>query len=300
MGNKMEYTLFIGCNIPARVPQYEQSAKAVLDRLGVRTYELARFNCCGYPQRNADFKTYLTFAARNLALAEQQERPLMTLCQCCFGSLKQAAHLLADEEALRAEINQTLAKEGLSVSRALEVTHISKVLHQQVGTAAIKKALKVGFEGLNIAVHYGCHALRPSIIMQFDDPNTPVVLDDLVKATGARSVDWALKLECCGAPLTGINDPLAGDLTANKLEDGRKAGAHFLCVACPWCHLQFDTVQKTMTDEGRLEQTLGSILYPQLLGLALGIGPEQLGMDNNVIPIDSIGGFLEKPKEDAA
>lgn len=289
----MDYTLFIGCNIPARVPQYELSARAVLNKLGVRTQVLPEFGCCGYPMRNADFKAYLHFAARNLALAEKEGRPLMTLCKCCFGSLKKAAHLLNEDEALLAEINANLAKEDLHFGGQLEVTHILKVLHESVGTATIKKALATKFTALNIATHYGCHALRPSKVMQFDDPSAPVVFDDLVNATGAKSVDWASKLECCGAPLTGLNDNLSMDLTAKKLEDGKKAGAHYLCVACPWCHLQFDNVQKTMAAEGKLERTLGSILYPQLLGLALGLNAKKLGIDQNVIPINSISQFLE-------
>jgi heterodisulfide reductase subunit B2 len=294
----MEYTLFVGCNIPARVPQYELSARAVLWKLGLNTHVLPEFGCCGYPMRNADFKTYLHFAARNLALAEKQGRPLMTLCKCCFGSLKKAAHLLGEDAALLAEINTNLAKEDLNFSGQLEVTHMLKVLHEKVGAAKIKKALKHKFEKLNIATHYGCHALRPSSVMQFDDPTAPVVFDDLVNATGAKSVAWASKLECCGAPLTGINDSLSMDLTAKKLEDGKKAGAHYLCVACPWCQLQFDNVQKTMAAEGKMDRTLGSILYPQLLGLALGLNVKKLGIDDNVIPINSISAFLEESAGD--
>lgn len=287
----MEFTLFIGCNIPARVPQYELAARAVLSKLDVRVKTLEQFNCCGYPMRNADFETYLLFAARNLALAEATGRNLMTLCKCCFGSLKKADQLLKEDKALRNNANEFLDKEGLAYSGELEVTHLLSVLHKDVGLKTLKKSVSRKFEKLNIATHYGCHALRPSAVMQFDDPANPTIFDDLVKTTGAASIDWATKLECCGAPATGINDELAMDLTAKKINDGKQAGADYICAACPWCQLQFDTVQKAMADERGTDSMLGSILYPQLLGLAMGIPAKELGIDMNVVPINAVETF---------
>ena len=134
--------------------------------------------------------------------------------------------------------------------------------------------------------------MRPSEITQFDDPATPVVFDDLVKVTGAKSVNWPLKLECCGAPLMGINDSLSMDLTEKKLVDGKQAGADYLCVACPWCQLQFDTVQQMMRSRRGLNHQLASILYPQLLGLGMGISGQSLGITGNQIDISGIESYL--------
>ena len=106
----MEFALFIGCNIPARVQQYELSARAVMDKLNIDIVVIREFYCCSYPMRNADFKTYLLFSARNLALTEKRGLDMMTLCKCCYGSLKKAAHLLKEDPRLRDTVNTILSR----------------------------------------------------------------------------------------------------------------------------------------------------------------------------------------------
>ena len=288
----MKYTLYIGCNIPPRVPHYELSARAVSDKLDVELVDIPDFGCCGYPMRNTDFKAYILFSARNIALAENNGLDLLTLCKCCFGSLKKANHLLKQDVRLRDEINAILAKEGLAYSGNLEVKHFLSVLYHDIGIAALTQKITKSFKDLKIATHYGCHALRPSDIMQFDDPVAPVLFDRLVEATGAESVDWPLKLECCGAPQMGINDALSMDLTQKKLTDGRQAGGDYLCAACPWCQLQFDRVQQMMSSRRGTNHHLPSIIFPQLLGLVMGIDREALGMNMNQIDISPIEDYL--------
>jgi len=281
----MKYALFLGCNIPARVQQYETSARSVLAEIGVDIEDIKEFNCCGYPLRNSDFKTFVLFSARNLALAEKLGLNMITLCKCCYGSLKMAEHHMKENSFLKDEINETLAKEGLEYNGNLEIKHFLSALYADIGINTLKEKITRSFKDIKIAVHYGCHALRPSNIMQFDDPASPVLFDRLVELTGATSIDWALKLECCGAPVLGINDDLSMNLTKRKLTDGKQAGADYLCTACPWCHLQFDSVQKMMIEQRRLNNHLPAILFPQLLGLAMGIDKEILGINMNLINI---------------
>jgi len=288
----MKYTLFIGCNIPPRVPHYELSARAVSDRLGVELVDIPDFGCCGYPMRNTDFKAYILFSARNIALAETKGQDLLTLCKCCFGSLKKADHLLKKDALLRDEINAILAKEGLAYKGSLEVKHFLSVLYRDIGIAALKPKITRSFKDLKIATHYGCHALRPSDVMQFDDPVAPVLFDQLVEATGAESVDWPLKLECCGAPQMGINDELSTDLTRKKIVDAQQAGGDYLCAACPWCQLQFDRGQQMMNPRPGANHHLPSIIFPQLLGLVMGIDPKALGMDMNQIDVRTVEAYL--------
>lgn len=288
----MKYAFFLGCNIPARVQQYELSARAVLARLQVELVDIPAFKCCGYPLRNSDFKTYLLFSAKTLALAEKDGLDVLTLCQCCFGSLKMAAHTLANNPALKSEVNTFLAQKNLHYEGTARVTHLLSLLHTEIGQAAIREKVTTPFTGLKIAPHYGCHALRPSEIMQFDDPAAPSVLDSLIALTGAKSVAWSRKLECCGAPLMGVNDDLSMRLTAQKLATAKASGADYLSVACPWCHIQFDDVQKEMEDEGRTDADLPSILYIQLLGLAMGISGTRLGLRRNKKDIRNVNAFI--------
>jgi heterodisulfide reductase subunit B2 len=293
----MEYALFLGCNIPARLNQYETSARAVLEKLGVGWVDIREFNCCGYPLRNIDFKVFLLSSARNLALAEKKNLNVMALCKCCYGSLKKADFLMKENASLKREVNRTLEKEGLKYEGRIEVRHLLPVLHKEIGIEAIKEKMAMTFKGLKIATHYGCHALRPSQVVGFDNPVTPSLFDQLVEVTGAESMAWPMKLECCGAPLWGINDRLSMDLTSKKLADGKKSGADYVCAACPYCHLQFDKVQKMILAQSGGNHPLPSILYTQLLGLSLGIDKKILGLEMNEIPISGIEELLVKEPE---
>jgi heterodisulfide reductase subunit B len=276
--------------------QYESASRAILGALNVGVVDIKEFNCCGYPLRNINFKAFVLLSARNLALAEQDDLDIITLCQCCFGSLKKANHLLKEDALLRNEVNSHLEKEGLRYTGGIEVKHLLQVLYHDVGIAAIQKEVKRMYEGLQIAAHYGCHILRPSQVVQFDNPLSPTIFDQLIEITGAQSIYWPLRLECCGAPLCGINDELSMDLSKKKLESGRRLGAEYVCVACPYCHLQFDTVQERMRAEKRMGDRLPSILYPQLLGLCMGINEKILGLEMNRIPLDSIKDFLSETR----
>lgn len=293
----MQFTLFLGCNIPARVQQYERSARAVLHQLGIAVADNKEFKCCGNPIRNTDDQTYLLMAARNLALAEQQGMDMMVLCKCCFGSLKKAAHVLTHDASVQNDVNAELAKEGLRYSGNVEIKHFLSVLYHEVGTKSLKKAVIRPFKKLNIATHYGCHALRPSDVMQFDDPVAPKIFDELVALTGAKSIKWPLQLECCGAPILGVQDSLSMDLTERKINDGLQAGADYLCVACPYCQMQFDRVQKMMTSDPKENGRLPSLVYPQLLGLGMGIAGEELGIGENELDISNIESFIEQEQE---
>jgi heterodisulfide reductase subunit B len=247
--------------------------------------------------RNIDFKAFLLSSARNLALAEKKNLNVMTLCKCCYGSLKKADFLMKENASLKKEVNSTLEKEGLKVEGKIEIKHLLSVLHKEIGIEAIKGKMVMTFKRLKIATHYGCHALRPSQVVGFDNAVAPSLFDQLVEATGAESIDWPMKLECCGAPLWGINDRLSMDLTLKKLTDGKKSGADYVCAACPYCHIQFDKVQKMILSQRNVNHPLPSILYTQLLGLSLGIDRKALGLEMNEIPITGIEELLSQEAE---
>jgi len=288
----MKFALFLGCTIPARLKQYESSSRAVLGKLGVELMDIKEFNCCGYPIRNSDFKAAVLSSARNLALAEKENLNILVLCKCGFGMLKHAHYHMKEDPSLRKDINTTLKKEGLKFEGGREIRHLLSVLYHDVGVEAIKKKITRPYKELKIATHYGCHALRPSEIVQFDDPVNPTLFDKLVALTGAESIYWQARLDCCGAPLFGANDDLSMDLTEKKLTNAKQSGANYICDACAYCHIQFDTVQRMLNRERGGNHLLPAILYPQLLGLSLGIDSETLGLGMNQIDITSVEKFL--------
>jgi len=288
----MKFALFEGCNIPARVTQYADATKAVFNKLDIELVELTEFNCCGYPVRNIDQRAFILSAAKNLALAETAGLELMAMCKCCYGSLKKAEYALNSDYDLKQEINALLAKEKLHYAGHVRINHLLTVLHGEVGLEALKPLILKTYNGLQIAVSYGCHALRPSKITGFDDPVAPTLFDELVEITGAYSVDWSRKLDCCGAPLTGVNDSLAMDMALNKINSARQAGAHYICTACPYTHLQFDCVQNEMAGRSGDWEPLAAILYPQLLGLSMGIDEQTLGLSENRLGLADITSYL--------
>ena len=288
----MRFGLFHGCNIPARVEQYADATEAVCSRLGIELVEITQFCCCGYPARNTDHHAYMLSAAKNLALAEQSGLDMLVMCKCCYGSLKKAEYFLNQDPDLKAGINRILAKENLEYKNQTRVKHLLSVLYHDVGLGQLKENISKTYSGLQIAVSYGCHALRPSTVTAFDDPVSPKIFDELVEATGAFSVDWTRKLDCCGAPLTGINDQLAMDMAQKKIDSAREAGAQFICTACPYTQLQFDGVQLRMAADSNNGQPLAPILYPQLLGLCMGMDEKTLGIAKNEINLSGITSFL--------
>ena len=288
----MKFALFDGCNIPARVKQYADATHAIFIKLDIELVELAEFNCCGYPVRNIDQRAFILSAAKNLALAEAAGLELMAMCKCCYGSLKKAEYALNSDPDLNKEINDILSKEKLHYGGHVRISHLLTVLHGDVGLEALKPLILKTYNGLQIAVSYGCHALRPSRITGFDDPVAPTLFDELVEITGAYSVDWSRKLDCCGAHLTGVNDSLAMDMALNKINSAREAGAHYVCTACPYTHLQFDWVQNEMAGSSGDWEPLAAILYPQLLGLSMGIDEQTLGLSENRLGLGDITSFL--------
>jgi heterodisulfide reductase subunit B len=288
----MRFALLRCCVTSIFLKQYESATNAILAALGIGLVDVREFNCCGYPLKNFDFTTYVLSSARNLALAEKRKLHILTLCNCCYGTEKHVAHLMKTDSSLNKEINTILGKEHLEYRGEIEAKHFFEILYHDIGLESLKRKLVKTYENLKVAVHYGCHLLRPDNIVQFDDPFTPSIFDQLVEITGAQSVPWPTKLECCGAPLWGVNDDLSLDLTQNKLVDAQKAGADYLCVICPYCQIQFDRVQRIMHSRRPSASPLPSLVYTQLLGLCLGLDRKSLGLDLNEYPGTEIERYL--------
>lgn len=298
----MKYAFFQGCNIPIRIQQYATSTTAILQQFEIDLEVIPEFNCCGYPARNVDEKAYLLPSVRNLAIAEKEGLDILVICNCCFASLQKTRNVMGKDNALLAEMNDILAKENLQYSGTAEVKHYLTVLSEQVGPATMKRQMIRMFTDLNISVIHGCHILRPREITKFDDSFIPAITEELLLATGAKSLDWRGKLECCGAALAGLNNDLSQKLLQEKISGAQEAGADFITPICSYCHLQFDTMQLNMVNANPGAKLLPVLLLPQLLGLCLGIDEETLGITQNrtisQTHIEQIHSLLGVPKEE--
>lgn len=287
----MKFALQRCCTTPILLKQYETSTDAVLKRLGVQLLDRG-LNCCGYPLKNVNFRAHVLASSRNLSIAEKKGLDIMTFCNCCYGTLRHVNHLMKHDVPLRDRINETLQRESLSYNGGAGVKHMMEVFHQEIGLDRIKACLVKRYKGARVAIHYGCHMLRPRELVQLAPTGTAMVFDGLVEATGAECVSWPSQLECCGSAMWGIDDSLSMDLAEKKVKDALRSGAEFLCLACSYCQLQFDRVQERLLTLNRIERPIPSILYTQLLGLCLGLDDEVLGIHKNRIDISGIKRYL--------
>jgi heterodisulfide reductase subunit B2 len=288
----MKILLFPGCKVPYYAPHNETSSRLILKAFNVELEDI-EFNCCGYPVRFLDFKSFIFSSARNIALAGRRGLPLVCLCKCCYGTLRYADLLLRSHENLRNEINGLLHEEGLRYVEGVEIKHFLNILYEDIVPETIQKKIVRPFSSLKVAAHYGCHILRPHDVVRFDDPVKPTKFEKLIEVTGAKTVDWPLRLQCCGEPLWDKNNGLSVQLTRKKLANAGQAGADVLCAACTHCQLQFDRVrEKSDTGEGE-GPGLSSILYPQLLGLSMGLDAGSLGVDETQAGLKNLFIFKE-------
>ncbi|MCW3981701.1 MAG: CoB--CoM heterodisulfide reductase iron-sulfur subunit B family protein [Candidatus Bathyarchaeota archaeon] len=273
-----KYLLFLGCAIPYRVSSYEISARRVLDQLGVELVEMPEYNCCGLPIDPVNHDMMLALAARNLCLAEQQGMNIVALCPGCAGTLRKVNKKLKENRDLKDKINGYLKGEGLEFKGTIEAKHLLQLLVEDLGLEKIKAAVKRPLTTMRVSEHAGCHVTRPKEGVGFENPENPEALKNLIEVTGAEYAEYVDKIACCGAPIAGVNDQIPLQLTRQKLVNIKNAGAEAVVTVCPFCHMMFDTNQPRIERLFKESFRIPILHYPQLLGLAMGLAPEELAL----------------------
>jgi heterodisulfide reductase subunit B len=280
-----QYTFFLGCTVPVRALNYEIAARKVAGALDIHLFDIPDFSCCGYPVKSINHYAYLLMAARNLALAEAKGHPVCTLCSSCGGSLTEANHELQEDENLRKRINEDLFRWlGLRYEGGVQILHFTRILHQEIGVKKIEEQIQTSLSSLRVAPHYGCHYTKPSAIYsKAEDPEDPKSLDELIRATGAQSVSYEDKLSCCGGGVLAMDEQVALAMAQRKLEHIQAQRADAIVLICPFCNVMYESNQKKIEKVFQREYKLPVLFYPQLLGLALGLEPDELGLKMNRI-----------------
>jgi heterodisulfide reductase subunit B len=240
---KWRYAFFLGCVAPNRYPMIEASIRAVFDHLGAELLELEGASCCPAPGvfRAFHIPTWLVIAARNITIAEELGVDIITGCNGCYGTLRDAWWELNHEPELKKMVNEHLAKVGRHYKGSIEPKHVVQALYQDMGMDYLRDFVKHKFQDLKVAVHYGCHIVKPSDKRPWGgEYECPTFLDELVEMTGAKSIDYKDKFMCCGAGgavRTAVKE-VAADFSREKLTNIREAGADIIIDCCPFCHLQ--------------------------------------------------------------
>lgn len=281
-----KYAFFRGCFIPSRAPHIEYVARETLPKLGIGLIDLDGFTCCPEPTGFSIHEklTWLTIAARNLTVAEEQGLDIITICNGCYYSLKHTYEELEDLD-LRNRVNEVLAETGREYKGTSDVKHFIQVLKEDVGIEKIKASVKVPLKGLKVATHVGCHFAN-----RFGE--YVHVIDELVAALGAESIDYDLKNLCCGWTL-GVYGEQDEEYTwlKNRFDSMTKAEADCVNVICPTCWNQLDTGQFRAARKVDIPHKTPVLFYLQLLGLAMGYSIEEMQLRAHRI---KDAGFEEK------
>ena len=278
----MKYAFFPGCLAPVMARHYELSTRKVAKKLGVKFIDVEDFACCGFPIMSVDRETALLMAARNLSIAEGLGLDICTLCNGCASTLTEASKELMHDDRLREKVNEKLEKIGRTYKGNVRVKHFARVLYEDVGPEKIKSQVKNSLEGLKLASHYGCHYLKPSDVYdKFEDPEFPRSLDELISALGAETVEYEEKMQCCGGVILDIDDKIALAMTQRKLDHVKAAGADAISLICPLCGSMYDRNQRVVERRFNVAYNMPVLYYTQVLGLALGFNPKDLGLDMN-------------------
>jgi len=311
MKYKYRYGFFLGCVIPNRYPMIEVSIRNVFNYLNAELIDLLGASCCPAPGvfRAFHIPTWLVIAARNISIAEELGVNPITGCNGCYGTLRDAWYELEHEPELKKSVNEQLAKIGRHYTGRLEPKHVVQALYLDMGLDNIRDHIKYKFEDLKVAVHYGCHILKPSDKRPWGGKyEYPTFLDEIVELTGAKSINYKEKFMCCGAggAVRSAIKEVAADFTREKLVNMRDAGADIIINCCPFCHLQLDLGQVEVNNF--YKDIIGEpfnipvIYITQLLGVSMGIDPNKLGLVKNhdlkgVSPFIPIEPFLDIVKE---
>ena len=282
---KLKIAVFWGCRILTSQYAYEMSIRETFPKLNVELVDLPETSCCGDPVKSINDPAANYLAIRTLALASATDLDnLLIPCNRCHFAISEARKALEKDEKFSQKITDLLKEEGLNYNPKIKIWHVIDFLHDFIGLNNVKNAVQKPLKGLKLATHVGCQIIRYSDLGRVDDAENPRKLDELVNALGAETVDYAEKLDCCGAALMQSHTDSALSLAGTKINALQNLAVHGLVVSCPDCGLMFDSKQKDAATTVGAKPNLPVVYYTQLLGLALRIERKQLGLHLNQSP----------------
>jgi len=266
-----------------------QSTLAVARALGIELVEPKGWTCCGATAgHQTDPFLAVSLPAANLAKVQDMKLDMVVNCAACFSRMKVANHEITAHRVMREQVSQALERD---YDGSVKVRHFLEVLLDDVGVKAVTRAVKKPLKNLKVACYYGCLLVRPPKILKFDDPENPTSLDRLVKAAGGQSLDWPCKVECCGGGLSLSRTDVVVRLTGTILDMACQAGADCIAVSCPMCQVNLDLRQQDINKQTGKNYHLPIVYITQLIGLSLGLRPEDLGFEKLMVPASTV---LEK------
>lgn len=259
----------------------------VCRNLGVELVEFPNFSCCGSGfVDEANEVLNIAINARNLAIAERAGLDMLTICSTCQGMLTLAKVRMRDPK-VKARVDGALKPLGIEYKGTVEVKHLLRVLTEDVGLPAIKAKVRRPLAGMKVGAFYGCHLLRPADEMESESAEEPHSFEDLLAAVGATPVEYRGRVMCCGFPIQFVKPSTASAIAGRQILDAKAHGADAMATPCPLCHLSLDAYQNQAAKQVQQPLAMPVFHLPQVVGLALGASPEELGLSRHLVPTDA-------------
>jgi succinate dehydrogenase / fumarate reductase cytochrome b subunit len=298
MADGLKLAYWPGCVSRGFTPELHGSMAVVAERLGIELVTLDRANCCGagviaeHNQELAD-----TLNARTFALAQSTGLAMMNICSTCQGAQSECQQRLDADSAYRAHINEALAAEGLEYENGkdgFENKNFLWVLVEDIGLDKLREAVRRPLTGLRVGPFYGCYIIRPKHRLGYEAyPQRDLYLERVIDTLGGEVVEYDGARRCCGFPIITMNRETSLRQAGTHLGDALDAGADCLVTPCPLCHLNLDMQQPEAAKIVGRDLGIAVLHLPQLVGLALGFEPKELGMRTHIASTDWVGERLE-------
>ena len=267
-----------GCSLHSTAREFNLSAEAVCNQLGLELIEPRGWVCCGSSAAHrADPEAALRLPMENLALIEQSGFKEVTMpCAACFNRHKAALHKIRQETQPQP---WTDPRTDYNYQDTVQVSTLSQAILDHVGVEKIAARVKKPLQDLRVVCYYGCLLTRPPEVTGADHPENPTDLDELMKALGAEVLDWSYKTTCCGAAHSLTRPDIVLKLSSDLIRYARETGAEAMVVACPLCHTNLDARQFQM----KLAEPMPVLYFTQLMALALGLSSKTAVLHKNLV-----------------
>jgi heterodisulfide reductase subunit B len=296
----VKYAYYPGCSLEVNSAAYDVSARKVARLLGVELAEIDDWNCCGATEYfSQDELVACSVVARNLALVESGVDQMVAPCAACYVNLKKTDRLMAEDAKMNAQINEALSAGGLAYQGgSVHVRHLLDVLYSDVGEEAIRAKVVRPLTGLRVAPYYGCLVVRP--VEGVDDTEHPMKMDELLTWVGAEVVDYPVKTHGCGGHMTQISENQSFELIRRLLDSAVDRQADMILCMCPMCQLNLDAYQGRVASHFRTDFNMPIVFFTQVLGLALGLEPKELGFGKEIVRAEPVLRAKLQPAASAA
>ncbi|MDQ7826525.1 MAG: CoB--CoM heterodisulfide reductase iron-sulfur subunit B family protein [Candidatus Eremiobacteraeota bacterium] len=285
----MKLGYFPGCLADSSAREYDMSLKAVFHKLGLELEEVHDWNCCGAFEASCVNQILATaLPARNLALFSKNHETLVISCAACYSNHAKANFHVKEDPAFREKIENVIEDKIAQI----EVRHPLEIM-RDMPPEKIRNEVKKPLKGLKFIPYYGCNFLRPSKVLKADNPENPTLMEGIIEALGGEALPFPLKARCCGGALLMADKPLSLKMTTKLWEEAQKLKPDAIVVLCPQCSMTLETLADEIES---VKEKIPVIYFTQLIGLAFGIDPEELGLSKNLISTEALVEHVEKIK----